>query len=285
MPGARRRKVRRGTRRHDAAEYDPRALLAGMVRSLWKDPPADEGPPGEVARIRSEVQAVLRRSGRAGPGEDAARTAHLEEIARIHREVQARSGADLIDLHDEQGGVVARVPRAPFLCWALRHTALQHLAPPWVPVAGSGMKAQSDDPFHSDWYYGAGLGLDGRCGYGTPVARAAEREMLDLLARLGSFSCAVLVPGEVLSGVAGQDIAVVPDLSPDRLVEVAHARAIVTEAGGAGAHLAQIALERGAVVVLVAEACRKFPPGTPLYIDPGHGRVEVEPGMLPALPG
>jgi phosphohistidine swiveling domain-containing protein len=182
----------------------------------------------------------------------------------------------MIALRADDGSVVAEVPRAPFVCWVLNRTTLAHLMPRWEPVSRSGMKLQGDCRFHSDWWFGAGFGTDGgaydRC---SPLHEAAMNARSEIQHELGGFQCAVLSGGEDVYGTVGHDIAVVPDLRPERLDEILRCKAVITEAGGVGAHLAQVGRERSLPIVRVKGAVATFKKGMSLCVLAGEGRVEV----------
>src|SRR5271170_4650888 len=122
-----------------------------------------------------------------------------EQVAAIRQAVLAQAADDVMELHLEDGRLVAIVPRAPFMHWALGRTSLRHLSPPWFCISPPGMKFVNDDRHHSDWFYGATL-VDApdsfdpdEYPYGGDVDKAAQREMFALQWRLGNFACEVLV--------------------------------------------------------------------------------------------
>lgn len=191
----------------------------------------------------------------------------------IRERVLAQAAGDMISLRLENGEVLA-VPRAPFEHWALsRSPQLKHLAAPWTPVAPSGMKLPLDDPFHTDWLLGAGRSLEE--AYRGPVHDASISWLIDVQRRFGNFDCAVLVPGEEVIGTIGEDILVLPNLDPKYVTKLGGARAIITQAGGALAHLAQVALERNVPIVLVEDALTRYLPGQQVRVCTDSGRIHV----------
>lgn len=198
-------------------------------------------------------------------------------ITRVRATVLERNVGVMIDLRDIDGNVHATVPRAPFVAWALNKTRLSHLAPPWRPIAEMGLKMGYDNPTHSDWMIGGGLPLEGWYGEETPLKKAAYHTAGLIQHELGDFQCTVIAEGhgEAIDGVVGKGIAVLPDLNPDHLPVVMRSVAVITEAGGAMAHLVQVTRDRNIPIILVAGAVTKFPPGTELSIDPSAGRVEI----------
>lgn len=206
------------------------------------------------------------------------RDEHAAQIVRIRETVLKQCDGVMLDLVWE-GTVVATVPLVPFVVWSLESTVLSSLAPPWQRVSPTGMYLGNDSAAHSDWWYGAGLGDKGDYykDLGSPVSRATMR-MVSLIQRVvGGFRCAVLVGGDSVFGVVGREIAVVPDLHPDRLEQVLRSSAVVTERGGAVAHLANVARERSIPIIRVDDAVRLFPPGSHLMVNPEKGEVTMSP--------
>ena len=195
------------------------------------------------------------------------------EVARVRAAVLEQCGGDTFELRGEDGSVVAAaVPRAPFVCWSLHRTSLRHKMPPWRKVSESGAKMVGDDPYHSDWFFGAGFS-PGDYDRSSALHEAAADERHRIQQELGSFKCDVVVGGAFVMGVVGRDVAVLPDLRPDRIDEISGAKAIITEVGGIGAHLAQVALDRSVPMVRIPGAVAEFPPGTPVTIDTESGQV------------
>ena len=231
-----------------------------------------------VAASDDERAARLREEDDENEQREAA---FVAEVNHVREEVQRRAGGETIDLLDYDGNVVATVPRAPFLNYALWRTPMASMAPPWEAVSRPGMKSGADDPFHSDWFFGAGLTFENKYDYSGPVHKAAIHTMMEVQREYGRFQCAVLVSGESVIGTVGEEIAVLPNLSMDHYDEARMARAIITEAGGALAHMAVVMREQGVPIVLVANARKLYPKGTLVNINPQVGRVEVLHGEAP----
>jgi phosphohistidine swiveling domain-containing protein len=196
-----------------------------------------------------------------------------QKCASIRARVLEKAGTDMMPLEVE--GRTYQVPRAPFTCWALRRTHLAHLAPEWDEVAPSGMKLPMDDPSHTDWMLGAGFNIGEDAGMNSPVMKAALDRAFQLQTELADYKIHVLSGLLDVTGVVGEDVVVLPDLSPHRIDALEGARAVITEQGGALAHLAQVALERGLVMVRVKGAVQKFPTGTKLTISLSQGEIEI----------
>jgi hypothetical protein len=204
-------------------------------------------------------------------------------LRQIAAEVRERAGDDVFELviaaRDERPERRVMVPRAPFWHWALGRTNLLHFAPPWDPISPVGLKLQLDDPYHSDWMLGAGLDLydDYSASGSGPVDEAAMNARLELQMKLGGYDVVVLSDGGAVTGVVGQDIAVLPDLSVDYKDAALTSRAIIAERGGALAHLAIVGMERGLTVVRDPGALIRYPKGSVLTINPEAGTVRIHP--------
>lgn len=194
-------------------------------------------------------------------------------LRETREKVLAQAAGDLFDL--AVGDQVLKVPRAPFTVWALRRTSQEHLSPPWTAVARSGLKLPLDDPNHSDWMIGAGLDPREVHAYSGPLHDASMAAAFEVQQRLGGFDCAVLVGGAPVYGTVGKEIAVLLDLHPDRLDQLLSAKAVITQAGGELAHLAQVATEKQIPILRDPEALTRYPPGTRLLIVPDHGMIKI----------
>jgi phosphohistidine swiveling domain-containing protein len=198
------------------------------------------------------------------------------ELARVRKGVMEQCGGEMIDLRDIDGNVVASVPKAPFICYALNRTSLRHLMPPWRCVSDSDMKMTNDCRYHSDWYYGGGFdNVNGRYPRGSQVHKAAEQTAWEIQREYGEFKSLVIVSGATVTGVVGENIAVLPNLSMDHYETACRASAIITEAGGALVHMAVVLREQGVPIVLVPDARRRYPKGTSLIVDAEHGDVRI----------
>lgn len=274
-------------------------LRAG--RSLWER----GGEPARAISIRAATEEMIEADDMEDEqaaalrelAEDAESAEYEMLLLQIGDEVRARAAGDTFKLTLEDGRVVD-VPRVPFTRWALlRHDPER--APAWEPVSPPDLKLPNDDRVHSDWMLGAGLSL--RDAYSTNVNRPAWAEAgrlqfpeveeqvppshapseypgifaaLDEL-RSKSHRGTVIVNAGTFTGVVGTDVAVLPDLSPLRVPEIEGARAVICEAGGQASHLAIVARGLELTVMLVADACTVFLPGTVVTLDPRSGMITV----------
>jgi phosphohistidine swiveling domain-containing protein len=231
--------------------------------------PHEEGEEtDEEAEKRRREEAAREYDKQAA----AAEKRYNAEIERIREGVIKQAGDDVFQLHVSDGRVLT-VPRAPFWHWALGRTSLRHLAPPWEPVANSGMKLPMDNEFHTDWMVGAGVDLDE--SYNSEVSKAAMNAVGEIQEQLGDFEAAVIVEGRgsEITGVVGEGIVVLPDLSADHALAAMKAQAIITEEGGQLAHLAIVALERGLTIMRVPDAVTRYPEGTKVTLKPSTGQI------------
>ncbi len=256
-----------------------------------------------TAKTKEERDAAQRRLDVAYEREDKERFKFNEEI---RRKVLKQSKGDMMDLHAKDGRKVATVPRAPFMVWALNRTSLKHLAPPWQTISPPGLKMQMDEPAHTDWFYGATIYVSqdervrarfphaetldeakelaqawgaklGRYDYDHNglLSEAADHESFELQEKLGDFQTPVVVDAGDVVGEVGKEIVVIPNLQPDHVDKIARAKGIITQVGGAVAHIAQLALERSITIMRVEDAMTRFPEGTKLSLYPGEGRIYV----------
>lgn len=242
------------------------------------------------ARVLRDAERDLVRTGE-----------RLVRVAAWRERVVAQAGDDWMDLKVDEAvapGGVLRVPRVPFVRWALRD-ANRHLWPEWENVCPGGMKMRNDDRNHTDWMVGAGLDpavfykvREDRGSRAEMLTKASYRALFDVQAEMLNFGCAVLSgtgrfvgrawhaekhPGEA---PPRDRVIVLPNASvrwTDVLVAAGDAgQAVIVEVGGAGAHLASLGRERGVRLVRVEDARRLYPdPWTELAVDCDRGSVSI----------
>lgn len=258
------------------AEHDPAALASIAPATTLEQ---------ELERLRDEerlAQEIVDEGDREAAEEaiDREREAlRLKRIAQLREMILKQAGSDLLDLSWEATDRVpagsVKVPRAPFLHWAFaRMKMFEAQLPPWQTVSPIGLKMMNDDPFHTDWVIGAGLDPDDRSllYYPGPVGDAAMKLSHELQDKFDEPSDVhVLVDGPYASGTVYHGkkkkpspdgaIVVLPNLHPDYLEAIADAAAVITEEGGAVAHLAQVGRERNLPIVRIAGALERFDEG------------------------
>lgn len=249
-----------------------------IVKALEHEPGVSIEEANEIRNLQKDADSWVRQAE------------YEITLVKIGEKVREQAGDDTFVLvvpadareHDALGRPVepvpARevvVPRAPFVCWALSRTSLRHLSPPWDLVARSGVKMMLDDPYHTDWMLGAGLDLSEDYGISKPVTAAAHEELYRLQEELGNFEAAVLVDYGPVSGIVGNEILVLPDLSPDHAEAAMEAKvkAIITERGGQLAHLAIVGRETGWTIMRVPDATTRYPEGVLLTLNPADGTI------------
>jgi phosphohistidine swiveling domain-containing protein len=203
-----------------------------------------------------------------------------EQIEGYREKIREQAGDNWLTIGD------VRIPQAPFENWCLWRGDGAHLALPWKTVAPSGIKMMGDDPYHTDFMLGAGLDLDAMKDHDDPLTQAIWdlREKVQT-EKLG-FKCAVLCgTGESKSlkavhpkkGESCQpdQVAVIPNAGPDYVAAANTAGAVITEQGGAMAHLVTVFREKDVKIVRVKDALKLYPPGMHLIVDCSKGDVHV----------
>lgn len=234
-----------------------------------------------TAPTKEEADEVLRK---AREDDDLRERAYKATLAVYRTKILAQAGDDLFEMTYKKHTL--KVPRAPFEHWALGRTALKPFAPPWEPVCPSGMKLQLDDPYHTDWMVGAGLDLY-KDYHDDKLRKASYNASWEVQQKYSEWKCQVLVagigrshygaivhpkPGEPCE--AGQ-VVVLPSLDPKYLEATLKAGAIITEQGGALAHLATVSLERGTPVVRVEGALKTYLPKMRVTVNTAEGTITI----------
>lgn len=219
-----------------------------------------------------------------------------ERMKRYKKQIieQADEGEGWMTLHLEHNGDI-KVPKAPFIRYALRGTSGMHLAPEWTPVCPSGLKMYNDDRCHTDWMVGAGIDLNVMYDYSssddreTSLGTELSREMYKVQEELLDFKCHVLNGNRFVSGIVVHPkpnetvmpgrIVVIPNAGPDYVKPVLTASlmgnkgAVITEVGGEMAHLVGVSREKDIIIIRVENARKLFPEGTLVDIDAANGKV------------
>lgn len=264
------------------AEHDPAALAAvGPATTYEQELEALR----EEARLAQEIADEGDREAAEEAIDREREALRLKRLAQLRERILKQAGDDLLDLSwpatERVPAGAVKVPRAPFLHWAFaRMKMFEQQLPPWQTVSPIGLKMMNDDPYHTDWVIGAGLDPDDRAllYYPGPVADAAMKLSHELQDKFDEPSDVhVLVDGPHASGTVYHGrkkkpspdgaIVVLPNLHPDYLEAIADAAAVITEEGGAVAHLAQVGRERNLPIVRIAGAINRFNPGDEVSVD------------------
>ncbi len=277
-------------------------LYGSTSAEWWGDGDDDDVMPVAKALSMRVNRAPRTEKERNQEREDAATETRREEarkaeLARLRVKILAQAGTDLIELKwDKHVGYEdqilapagsAMIPRAPFLNWAFkRMLRFNAVLPEWQPVCPSGMKMPLDDPYHTDWVVAAGFDPEDRALYSGPINDAAMQLASDMQDKFDRPAVHVLVDGRIAHGVivhgrantplpntAFGSIVVLPNLHPKYLAAVEHAAAVITQAGGATAHLAQVGRERALPIVLIPDALALFPVGESVTVDTAERSV------------
>lgn len=257
------------------------AVLLGFptVTTLPEDAPRVAGKMARGERLSGDVALDDET-----PDEEAT----LARLRDLQAKILAQANGDLFELRwtDDKGEHLAHVPRAPFENHALNRTVLKDKAPPWTLVClGLNKRYSNDDPYHTDWMVGAGL-FDFDLTYDNEPFKQAEWDAKKAVQeRVGSFKVAVLGGARSAFGTVVQpgfdedvpedSIVVLPSLDPRYLRATLNAAGIVTEEGGALAHIAQIAIERGIPIMREPGATSKYQPGMHPTLNPTDGTITI----------
>lgn len=232
-----------------------------------------------------------------------------EDLEHIRRRIDQRAAGDYMEFTIEAAGRTFRTPRKPMECWALKKTHGAHFAPEYSPCSiGYHKKYGADDYYHTD----AVVGLQERQAdgswaycfdhenleecYGDSDEDARRAALWGMFFRVQEtkleFKCAVLsgdghATGKVWHWLApdqGPDwgdytIFVIPHAGPEFLeaaeTAIACNGAVITEAGGAMAHLANVGRERGLLLVRVEKARELYPQDTEVMVFCSSGEVKL----------
>jgi phosphohistidine swiveling domain-containing protein len=216
------------------------------------------------------------------------------EIEAVRQKIvqQADVGVGWMTL--KHGDKKLRVPKAPFINWALHRTPQANQAPDWDYVSPSDWKQTNDDRYHTDWVVGAGIPLDDWMD--DSLRSSAENEMFKLqeqargpiepeVVEERAFRTGILSPGGNVRGRAVHlrrgdkapgAILILPNLHPDYLEAALEAQAIITEVGGRMAHLVTVLRPQGMPILFLTNARKKVPDGSVVRVNPSTGWVELE---------
>ncbi|SOC26021.1 hypothetical protein [Thalassospira xiamenensis] len=206
-------------------------------------------------------------------------------VARLRKEIIAQAGDDWIELEIPGGHVpndILRVPRAPFVVWALKYR-YRHLAPQWDIVSPMGMKCQNDDPSHTDWIIGAGLdpndvwALDNRelPESAEHINSAAYEKADEIQCEMLNYKCNIINGSGEVRGVAWHPmkasptdklpdvpVLILPNLSVkwlDLVRETARrGGAVIAEQGGATAHLVTVVREEANIPIVLQKGAQEI---------------------------
>lgn len=220
---------------------------------------------------------------------DSLEAAEYESMRLLIRE---RADGEFTEV--EFQGKTLSIPTAPLLNWALlEYKKGWDISPmKWDCVSRPGMKISGDDPYHTDWWIGAGLPLDMAYRNWQKDCSDYTTLQMDLKDKLQEkylkFEITVLgvgngqeVYGETLLFDRGEEqdftnkIAVMSNADARHWDKVHNAKAIICETGGALAHMISLANEEGILVVREEYAIKKYGSGVDVTIDPNKGTIRL----------
>lgn len=196
----------------------------------------------------------------------------------------------MVDLIDDDGELVATVPKLPLICWGAKYLYLEN-KPNYKAISPSGLRISYDDPFHSDWVIAGGLGLnEDRKLYrkGNELAlewvRNWQSDSFDMEHHVLSASPNVegrlfFATEDNAGDVQVGDIVVVPRGSVEFQLHMDKAckdgrGAIITEAGSAAVHLAKVCRERRVAILRIPDAKRILIEGLRVRVDSKRGKID-----------
>lgn len=270
--------------------------LDDLLRTGTTAPPANV--PGQPETLRDakwalesglgsgavETSIAMATHARAGVAALFPKMPSDDEIKGMRQVIIDQAGDNWLEVSVD--GNTLRIPQAPFENWCLWRGDGAHLAMPWKTVAPSGLKMGGDDPYHTDFMLGAGLELDAMADHNSPLHKA----LWDLRAKVQEeklgFKCAVLC-GTGVSPVLKvvhpkrneeckpDEVAVIPNAGPSYVAAANTAGAVITEVGGAMAHLVTVSREKDVKIVRVEGARKLYPEDMHLVVDCAAGDVHV----------
>jgi len=181
-----------------------------------------------------------------------------------------------------------KIPQAPFEQWSLWRTDGAHLAMPWEKVCPSGMKMFNDDPFHTDFMVGAGLGLNAMDDSELSeiiyeLRFKVQKEKMNFKATVLSGSGSVhgkIIHPKIGDQITSEDIIVIPAASPDYVELAMKAKATICEKGGSMAHLISVGRENNLIIVRVPDSRKLYPVGSKVDINADKGLVILNEGPM-----
>lgn len=242
--------------------------------------PTWEGVGASVARypnpVMPSITSVIKQMKQVQEELSAKRIEHARE--QIVKQANDTGWMDF-----RWGARMLRVPKGAFECWSLRRTVNWKDATPWKIMSGEEWKQMGDDPYHTDWMLGAGLDLD--LWRSDKTLRDAAYDASFALQHEGRSGLlgTILVPLRVpviasvvhpkpnQSWYVAYDcqpsVIVLPNLSPQYVNALLGASLVITEEGGALAHLSQLGREKGLPILRVQNARKLIPEGCTVRVD------------------
>lgn len=197
---------------------------------------------------------------------------------------------------DEEGNSI-KVPGRAFMHFALQRCSMGSTGkgfsdrevelPEYTPFAKSGIKMGGDDPYHTDSWVGAGLGLRGAYDYESWQHKLFMDSIWKMQYAEYDMEFNIIAKGNntKIEGFTvntknyetvpkGQRILVIPNLSVDFEQAFFACDHIICETGGKLAHLATLAREFDKAIVRVDNATMQFIRKKPISIDFMSGKLD-----------
>lgn len=273
---------------------DPEAMRElGRARLIKIDAEKSGVSIEEMTEYRDRIsdKGIQRQLDAIGEAQKLQDNFGINEV-EYQRRIAKQAGDNWLDLvivddkYEPDPDRIVKVPQAPFEHWCLWRGDGAHLALPWTPVCPSGLKMFGDDPYHTDFLVGSGLGLDAMRNYDSPVSKAVyelrrkvQEEKLGfkvaVLCGTGTSSTLKVVHPKRDEACKPDEVAVIPNAGPHYVAAAMTAGAIICEQGGAMAHLVTVSREKDVKIVRIEGARKLYPVGMQLVVDCAKGDVHV----------
>lgn len=273
---------------------DPEAMRElGRARLIKIDAEKSGVSIEEMTEYRDRIsdKGIQRQLDAIGEAQKLQDNFGVKEV-EYKRRIAEQAGDNWLDLvikcdkYEPDPDRIVRIPQAPFEHWCLWRGDGAHLALPWKPVCPSGLKMFGDDPYHSDFLVGSGLGLDAMRDYDSPVSKAVYDLRREVQKQKLGFKVAVLCGSGTSASLKvvhpkrdqeckPDEVAVIPNAGPHYVAAAMTAGAIICEQGGAMAHLVTVSREKDVKIVRIEKAREIYPVGMHLVVDCAKGDVRV----------
>lgn len=213
---------------------------------------------------------------------------------KTQKTVLSRSMLDSIgwlELKDNNDNVLAKIPKLPFLYWALERADRADKLPQYSPVSSIGLKTSNDDRYHSDWMIGGGLSLMDDYGHNSKIQNSASKAAQNIQINELDFESMVLSKGNIVTGpvkyctkdnasdINNGDIIIIPNGKADYQLHVQKAfnggGGVITLMPNRVAHLVKVSKEMGITMMLKTDALEEIPEGSIVTLNPNNGTIKL----------
>lgn len=258
----------------------------------WDPNWVKEQPTQPITNELKEEAVLVTRDTLTADSHEEVDTAEAIEYKHMQKLIREQASGEFTEVPFQ--GRILSIPTAPLLNWALlEYKKGWELSPmKWDCIARPGMKIVGDDPYHTDWWIGAGLPLDKVYRHWAIDCSDYITLQIDLQEQLQEkylkFEITVLSVGNGM-GVYGETLLFDPKKQQDFTDKIAvmksadarhwdkvqNAKAIICETGGAMAHMVSLANEQGVVIVREKNATTKYNFSISLTINTTNGTIRL----------